>query len=80
MVYSAIVYGMVAASLATPAAAQWLNYPTPGVPKTADGRPDLNAPTPRTADGKPDLTGLWMPQDTLRPSREAVKGFQGTGQ
>jgi len=33
------------------ASAQWLNYPTPGVPRTADGKPDLSAPAPRTADG-----------------------------
>jgi len=39
--------------------APWLNYPTPGVPKTPDGKPNLTAPTPRTADGKPDLSGLW---------------------
>jgi len=41
------------------AAAQWLNYPTPGLPRTADGKPNLSAPTPRTADGKPDLSGMW---------------------
>ena len=35
--------------------AQWLNYPTRGVPRTLDGKPDLSAPAPRTADGKPDL-------------------------
>jgi len=40
-------------------AAQWLNYPTPGVPRTADGKPDLSAPAPRTSDGKPDLSGMW---------------------
>lgn len=39
--------------------AQWLNYPTPGVPRTADGKPDMAAPTPRTGDGKPDLSGMW---------------------
>src|SRR5262245_46857059 len=39
--------------------AQWPAYPTPNVPKTADGKPNLEAPTPRTADGKPDLSGLW---------------------
>ena len=39
--------------------AQWLNYPAPGIPRTADGKPNLNAPTPRTADGKPDLSGVW---------------------
>jgi len=39
--------------------AQWLNYPTPGTPRTADGKPNLAAPTPRAADGKPDLSGIW---------------------
>jgi len=47
--------------LALAAPAQWINYPTPGIPRTADGKPDLAAPTPRTADGKPDLSGLWQP-------------------
>jgi hypothetical protein len=44
---------------AMPAAAQWLQHPTPGIPRTADGTPNLTAPAPRAADGKPDLTGLW---------------------
>jgi hypothetical protein len=39
--------------------AQWPNYPTPGVPRTADGKPNPTAATPRTADGKPDLSGIW---------------------
>jgi len=42
-----------------PAAAQWLSLPTPGIPRTADGKPNLAAPAPRSADGKPDLNGLW---------------------
>jgi len=46
-------------TLFTPANAQWLNYKTPGIPRTAAGKPDLSAPAPRTADGKPDLSGLW---------------------
>jgi hypothetical protein len=41
------------------AAAQWINYQTPGIPRLADGKPDLSAPAPRTADGKPDLSGIW---------------------
>jgi hypothetical protein len=41
--------------------AQWINYPTPGIPRLPDGKPDLSAPAPRTADGKPDLSGLWQP-------------------
>jgi hypothetical protein len=44
---------------AAPARPQWLNYPTPGIPRTPDGKPNLTAPAPRTADGKPDLSGLW---------------------
>jgi len=43
----------------TAAYAQWLEYPTPGVPRTADGKPDMTAPAPSTADGKPDLGGMW---------------------
>src|SRR5437016_2472019 len=39
--------------------AQWLDYPTPGVPRTTDGKPNLSAPAPRTPDGKPDLSGMW---------------------
>ena len=45
--------------------AQWIDYRTPGLPRTADGRPNLTAPTPRTADKKPDLSGVWHP--TLPP-------------
>jgi hypothetical protein len=45
--------------MCVPGAAQWHNYPTPGIPRTADGKPNLSAPAPRTADGKPDLSGIW---------------------
>jgi hypothetical protein len=44
---------------AVPTAAQWINYPTPGIPRTPDGKPNLSAPAPKTADGKPDLSGIW---------------------
>lgn len=50
-------------AMSAPIHAQWLNYPTRGVPRTLDGKPDLAAPAPRTADGKPDLSGIWQ----LRP-------------
>ena len=55
----------VVAALAAPLPAQWLHYPTPGMPRTADGKPNLSAPTPRTADGKPDLSGIWALQRPL---------------
>jgi hypothetical protein len=44
------------------AEAQWLNYPDPRIPRSADGKPILTAPAPRTADGKPDLSGVWHVQ------------------
>ncbi|MBV8844453.1 MAG: hypothetical protein JO307_16720 [Bryobacterales bacterium] len=42
------------------AQAQWLNYPTPGTPRTRGGKPDLFAKAPRAANGKPDLSGVWQ--------------------
>ena len=53
-----------ALALAAPALAQWLNLPTPGIPRTPDGKPNLAAPVPRMPDGKPDLSGLWRPELT----------------
>jgi hypothetical protein len=41
------------------ACAQWIAYPSPNVPRSKDGKPDLSAPAPRAADGKPDLSGIW---------------------
>jgi hypothetical protein len=39
--------------------AQWPRVASPKLPRTADGKVNLSAPTPRTADGKPDLSGVW---------------------
>ncbi|MEO8467875.1 MAG: hypothetical protein ABI640_21345 [Gammaproteobacteria bacterium] len=66
--------------LATPCNAQWLNQPTPNIPRTADGKPDLTAPPPRTADGHPDLSGNWQGRPivfartpgSLTPSAQAL--------
>src|SRR5688572_20408047 len=44
---------------AMPAAGQWLKTRTPGIPRTADGKPNLKARTPRAPNGKPDLSGIW---------------------
>jgi hypothetical protein len=55
--------------------AQWLDYPTPGIPRTPDGKPNLSAPAPRTADGKPDLSGLWRVKQAS--SGETDKAMHG---
>jgi hypothetical protein len=49
----------LATGLSATVLAQWPAYPVANVPKTADGKPDLNAPAPRLPDGKPDLSGVW---------------------
>jgi hypothetical protein len=52
--------------LPAPGVGQWLNYPTEGVPRNADGTPNYAAPAPRQPDGKPDLSGLWHAQQRRR--------------
>jgi len=45
---------------AGPASAQWLKVPTAGIPRDANGKPNLAAPAPQAPDGRPDLSGLWQ--------------------
>src|SRR5436309_6346566 len=62
-----VALGIVLAStVSSPAraVAQWIKYPTAGVPTTSDGKPDLSAPAPQAADGKPDFSGIWMAGNT----------------
>lgn len=42
------------------ASAQWLKIQLRGTPRTADGKPDVTAPTPRTPEGRPNLSGIWQ--------------------
>jgi hypothetical protein len=65
------------ALIGAPLAAQWAPYPTPRVPRGADGRPNLLAQAPRTADGKPDFTGIWANPGWREMA--AAQGSSGTG-
>ena len=58
--------------------AQWLKYPTAGVPRLPDGKPDLKAPTPRTREGKPDFSGMWLTAYGM-PCNKLAEGFQQCG-
>ncbi len=56
--------------------AQWIHLPTEGVPKFANGKPNLAAPAPKTAGGKPDLSGMWLSADPL-PCGKVIRSNDG---
>ena len=60
--------------LSVPLPAQWIHYPTEGVPRTRDGKPNLSAAAPRTRDGKPDLSGMWWSSGPTLPCPELMGG------
>ena len=59
-----------------PLAAQWLHYPTPGMPRTPEGKPNLSAPAPKMPDGKPDLSGIWASADNKYLQNLAADGIE----
>jgi hypothetical protein len=67
-----VAIGLLASSTVV---AQYVKYPTANVPRTADGKPNLKAPTPRTADGKPDFSGMWFTDDAVPCARSGGAAF-----
>src|SRR5438105_6911233 len=57
---------LIASAFPTAGWAQWDPYPWKNVPRTADGKVDLNAPARRTPYGKIDLSGFWMPENPTK--------------
>src|ERR1700733_2199485 len=72
---AALIFAAIPASLL----AQWPPYPTPGVPKLADGKPNMEGPTPRTADGKPDFSGIWLFEGQRRRPSATPGVIAGSG-
>jgi hypothetical protein len=54
-----IAFALLTVSMSVTVGAQWVTYPTPGVPKLPNGSVNLNAATPTAVDGRPDFSGLW---------------------
>ena len=72
-----LLASLLGAVLCAPSAsnAQWVKHPSPDLPRTADGKPNLTAPAPRTAHGTPDLSGVW--QAEAAPIPELIKLLPG---
>ena len=66
--------GIIFTGVCTCAHAQWANYRTPGIPRLADGKPNLTAPAPRTSYGRPDLSGVWQTEPSAPGDLERLLG------
>jgi hypothetical protein len=77
-------FGFLTACALLFAPGQWLNYPTSGTPRGADGKPNLSAKAPRASNGTPDLSGVWRtaygsPDENERLFGSSVKAFVEPG-
>ena len=70
-----ISFGMVLLAGCLCAQAQWPSEPTPGAPRTPDGKVIMTGPAPRI-NGKPDLSGIWQVEAEPR----AAGGLFGLGE
>src|ERR1019366_7364544 len=55
-----IAFFLLATAASLPVGAQWITYPTPGIPHTKDG--------------KPDLSGMWYPIKTAEDAFPEFRG------
>ena len=53
---------------------EWTNK---GIPRAADGTPNLSAPTPRTGDRVPDLAGVWQAASDPNGVAGGIEGIVG---
>jgi hypothetical protein len=67
-----LILAVILGALSISIDAQWIRYPTAGVPRTADGKPNLAAPAPRLANGKPDFSGVWLNDGYGGPGQEGT--------
>src|ERR1043165_7553910 len=73
-----LVLAVAASLIAINAQAQWLNYPTPGIPRLPDGKPNPSAPAPSLPDAKPDLDAIglrdrgWLDTRKAHPHSDAL--------
>jgi hypothetical protein len=69
-----VAMGLVLAFCPGLLSGQWPDRPSAKTPRTADGKPKLDAPTPRTPDGKPDLSGVWDYAGRIGLPRNSIPG------
>ena len=69
--YVRVMFGLLAVTVM--GFGQWLHYPTEGVPRTADGTPNLTGPPPRLADEAP------RDKQLARHRRREVRATVGDG-
>jgi hypothetical protein len=75
----ALGLAILGVSASAPAAAQWINTRTAGVPRNADGKVAMTAPAPRLPDGKPDLSGIWTAGDSNRQKEDVASDGNDIG-